>query len=124
MFLNVTNHKSSMWQQKLIDAARIYGEIVDYPFPYIEANYTNEDISRLARETISKIIAMKPAVCMVAGEFSLTFQLIEGLLNAGIKVVITCSERKTIEQKNPDGTLTKTAYFDFVQFREYEHFKS
>ncbi|MBQ7577936.1 MAG: hypothetical protein IJT21_06705 [Synergistaceae bacterium] len=124
MFLNVTNHNSSMWQQKLIEAASVYGEIVDYPFPKIEADYTEEDISQIARETVSRIIAMNPTACMVAGEFSLTFQIVEGLLNAGIKVVITCSERKTIEHKNPDGTLTKTADFDFVKFREYEHFKS
>ena len=123
MFLNITNHKSSMWQKKQIEAANVYGEIIDYPFTEINPYSTTEDISRLTRKTVSKIIAMKPAACLIAGEWSLTFQLVDGLLKAGIKVLAACSERKTIEQKNTDGTLTKTAQFDFVQFREYQHFK-
>lgn len=123
MFLNVTNHKSAMWQQKQREAASTYGEIIDYPYPEIKPHYTTEDISRIARETVSKIIAMKPSACIVAGEWNLAFQLVDGLIRAGIKVLSACSERKTIEQKNPDGTLTKTAQFDFVQFREYQHFK-
>lgn len=123
LFLNVTNHKSSTWQQKQINAANVYGEIVDYPYPQLHPSYTTDDIARISREELTKILAMKPTACLVAGEWTLTFQLVDGLLRAGVKVLASCSERKTVEQKNPDGSLTKTAHFDFVQFREYEYFR-
>ena len=124
MFLNITNHKSTMWSQKQINAAHVYGEIVDYPYPELSPSFSTEDISRIAREELRKIIAMKPSACLVAGEWSITFQLVDGLLKAGVKVLSACSERNTVEQQNPDGTSTKTSHFDFVQFREYEYFKA
>ena len=61
----------------------------------------------------------KPSVIMIAGEFTLAYTMINLCLRAGVKVVAACSERRTQEVVNEDGTTIKTTVFEFIQFREF-----
>ena len=79
---------------------------------------TSEEVHELARVCAEKIMEMKPECVLCQGEFCLSYQVIQKLKKAGIKVVAACSERKTEEKKIGNDTR-KVSYFIFVQFREY-----
>ncbi|MDD2355643.1 MAG: hypothetical protein PHX95_10010 [Lachnospiraceae bacterium] len=119
MFLNFSNHPAESWQKKQFDVASIYGEVIDLPFPQIDPATSSEDVEKLARVYIGKVINMKPDVVFVAGEFTFTYLAVKGLLRAGIRVVSSCSVRQTVEITRDDGTMTKSVHYDFVQFRDY-----
>lgn len=124
MFLNCTNHPIEIWQDKQIQAAKEYGELVELKFPQeIEPMMGPEEIREISERYVEKICAMKPDAVLVAGEFSTTFMVVDALLQRGVNVVCSCSKRETVEEKRPDGTNVKTAVFRFEQFRPYEYFK-
>jgi len=116
MFVNISNHPSSKWPQAQFQAAiEKGGPIRDIPFPNVPPTASTEDVRAMANTLASKI---NPGdIVMVQGEFSLTFELSRQLVAKGSQVVVACSERRSIEQPNPDGSVTKTAVFDFCQFR-------
>ncbi|MFA6847716.1 MAG: hypothetical protein WCQ94_05235 [Lachnospiraceae bacterium] len=119
MFLNFSNHPHSVWQTKQCEAAGNYGEVIDFPFPQIDPAASSEDVEKLARVYVDKVIKMNPDVVFAAGEFTFTYLVVRGLLQAGVRVVSSCSERRTVEIAGDDGTLTKSVKYDFVQFRDY-----
>ena len=119
MFINVSNHKSSGWGQRQREAAEIYGEIVDIPFPPISSDYTSEEIDELVAQYLKKIQKYDDPVAMVQGEFVFTYRLVSELKAAGILALAGCTDRKVFEEKQPDGTVKKTSVFEFTRFREY-----
>lgn len=119
MFLNFSNHPAESWQKKQFDVASIYGEVIDLPFPQIDPAASSEDVEKLARVYVDKVIKMNPDVVFAAGEFTFTYLVVRGLLQAGVRVVSSCSERQTVEITRDDGTMTKSVHYDFVQFRDY-----
>lgn len=68
----------------------------------------------LARDYYNKIIVYHPCAVMCQGEFTLCFQVVELLKQAGIPVLAACSERRVTEK---DGK--KIVEFEFQQYREY-----
>lgn len=120
MFVNCSNHNSKNWSIEQLTAAQKWGEIVDYPFPSVDAYASEEQILNLAEEILSKLLEMKPDAVMCQGEFTLVYALVNKLKEQGIPVVAACSERKTVEEKLPDGSITKTSVFEFVKFRHYQ----
>ena len=52
MFINFTNHASSMWSDYQIQEAAKYGEIVDIPFPAVEPDWSKEMIQSTADKYI------------------------------------------------------------------------
>ena len=124
MFINLSNHPSANWQEKQIRAARVYGEIVDMPFPQVDPAADETQLNRLAAEYLERILAKRPKAVLVAGEFTFVFALADALLKEGITVLSSCSQRKTVETVNADQTITKTALFDFVQFRRYGYYQA
>ena len=120
MFINCSNHKSSDWSKEQLDAARMYGDIVEIPFPAVKADSTMEEIESTAEEICSRIVTLSPTCVMCQGEFTLTYALVKRLLIAGINTVAACAERSVEEKKLEDGSTQKTAVFRFVGFRNYK----
>ena len=71
--------------------------------------------SRLRKEPATGVLFM--------GEFSLVFMLMDALLDDGIPVLTAASRRVTTEHTQEDGTVVKTARFDFACFRPYRRLK-
>ena len=123
MFLNVSNHPSNMWQQKQLDAAREYGEIVDFGHPDIPACATEDKIREIASKTVREIEELKPDVIFLAGEFTIAFMLVDELLSRGFTVLAATSDRITEETELDDGTMQKVSKFEFIQFRPYARYR-
>lgn len=119
MFINLSNHPSKKWDVKQIEEAALYGEIIDIPFPSISAEADEEAIKKTAQAYCEKISKYDHPVVMVQGEFTFTFCLVTLLKEKSIMAVAGCSERKTKERINEDGTQVKQTVFEFVRFREY-----
>ncbi len=99
--------------------AKKYGEVVDIPFPSLDAELLEDDIARIGDEMVTKIESFNPAAVMCQGEFTLTHYVVNRLSEKGIICVSACSERISHEVTNTDGTVSKQAMFEFVRFRCY-----
>lgn len=119
MFINCSNHRFENWSIEQKNAAEKWGEIVDYPFPAVDAEADETQVLLLAEETMREIMKMKPDAVMCQGEFTLTYALVQLLKKQGIVVLAACSERRTVEEKLPGGEIEKVSRFIFTRFREY-----
>ena len=119
IFINHTNHPSARWSAEQISAAKVYGEIVDVPFPAIDDEATAQEVRALAEVNAEKILALKPAAVLCQGEFNYTFALVERLKTFGVTVFAATSKRVSVEEILPDGSTRQVSTFHFVQFREY-----
>lgn len=118
LFINFSNHPSSFWDDAQRLAAEKYGEICDLPFPMVDGQSSEDEVSQLADSYVAKIISMgKPEEITVhiMGEMTFTFMVVTRLKELGIRCVASTTERKTTY--NADGT--KLSEFSFVKFREY-----
>lgn len=113
-FINFTNHPSSLWDEKQLQAAQEFGEIVELPFPSVDVSCEKEDIEEMAEELVRKICILNPSAVLCQGEFGLTYQVVKRLKEKKIRVLSACSERKVIQKGNE-----KVAIFRFEKFREY-----
>lgn len=123
MILNLSNHPHENWPEKQLRAALAYGEVIDLPFPPVSPEATEEVLEQTALELLRRIEEMKPDAVLVMGEFSLVFMLVDALLDDGIPVLTAASRRVTTERAGEDGTVVKTARFDFACFRPYLRLK-
>ena len=121
VFINHTNHPSAQWSEDQLQAARHYGDVVDVPFPQIEAGLSEAEVHDMAEAAAGRIAALKPSAVMVQGEFTYSYALIRLLQAAGIRVVAACSERQTIAALNERQETVKKSVFKFVQFRVYDN---
>lgn len=119
MFVNFSNHPSSLWGKEQLEASREFGEIVDVPFPLIDASLDEDEITIMAAKYLERIMASGPDCVMCQGEFTLAYQVIRGLREKGVKVVAACSERKSEEKRLEDGTTQRLTVFKFVKYRFY-----
>jgi len=119
MFVNCSNHPSELWGERQLQEAGKWGEIEDYPFPYVKAGADEERISEMAQQAVRDIMRMNPDVVMCQGEFTLTYQIVQTLKEQGILVVSACSERCVAEKQLPDGSTHRESKFQFVRFRKY-----
>ena len=119
IFVNHTNHPSARWNSEQTAVAKIYGEIVDVPFPAVSPHASSEEIRELVQSNAEKILSLEPAAVLCQGEFNYTFAMVERLKNFGVTVVAATSERVSHEEILPNGTTRQVSTFNFVQFREY-----
>lgn len=122
MFVNISNHPSSRWSSAQLEAAKKLGggEVVDIAFPNVPATATTEQVVQMAAELTAQV----PDTCtvaMVQGEMTLVLAIVRILQVRGITCVAACSDRRVVEQVQPDGSTVKTAVFEFVQFRPYSN---
>lgn len=119
VFVNLTNHPSSEWEKDQLDAASQYGEVVDFPFPIVDAEDSAVDLDRQAEEIIENLLKCYHARSLtvhVMGEMGLTYRLVYGLTNRGVRCLCSTSERKVTEL----GNGKRIAEYKFVKFRDYE----
>lgn len=119
MFINFSNHSSDHWGVKQLDAAHVYGEIMDIPFPNIDPSSDEQQILDEAEDLAERICSMKPLAVLVQGEMSFCYAAVSALKSRGIKVLCATTERKAVTSVNEQGDTVKTATFCFVRFREY-----
>lgn len=115
MFVNFTNHPSNQWDDNQIQAAHIYGEIVDVPFPEVDPMADEAYVAALTDACMEKIQKLCPNAVLCQGEFCLAYQVISRCKAMGIPVLAACSKRCVEEDGN-----RKTVTFSFVRFRRYE----
>ncbi len=121
MLINLSNHPFEKWSQNQLEAAKLYGSIVDLPFPTIDPQAETFDIDFLADKyeiKIRKLLANEPKGMKsvhVMGELTFCFALVVRLQKYGITCVSSTTTRQTTD--HPDGS--KTTRFGFVRFREY-----
>lgn len=118
MFINFSNHPSTLWGEEQKKAASQYGSIQDLPFPQVRADMSSEEVCKMAEDYAGWILAQKPDCVLCQGEFCLSWHVIACLKKAEIRVVAACSGREVEEVYGENGTEKKSV-FRFVQFREY-----
>lgn len=91
---------------------------MDIAFPQVSGDADESEISRTADKYAKEIISLNPSAVMCQGEFGICLEVVTTLKNNGIKVLYSCSERKTVETVI-DNRTEKTSVFKFVRFREY-----
>jgi hypothetical protein len=118
MIINLSNHRSTLWQAAQLEAASVYGEIIDLPFPAVNPEGDEEYIQSLGKEYLEKVEQLaqgKNVTVHLMGELTLTYCLVNALLEKGIKCIASTTERVSEEK---DGA--KISEFRFKQFREYK----
>lgn len=118
MLINLSNHPSASWSPQQLAAAKVYGEIVDLPFPAVDPEADEAEIAALGDEYLFKIKQLaqgKNVVVHLMGEMTLSFCLVRLLQDVGITCVASTSERMVEEEHNGK----KEVYFLFKQFRAY-----
>lgn len=119
MLINLSNHPSADWNKEQLEQAGKYGNIIDLPFPEVEASEDEAYISRLAQAYLDKITDLtgyKSATVHIMGEMTLTFAMVKRLQAAGYTCIASSAQR--VVQELPNHKFLKT--FRFVRFRQYE----
>lgn len=120
LFINLSNHPSSTWDEKQRAAAEeLGGEIKDIAFPQVKPSDTVADIDKLAQDKVDKIEALaqdKAVTVHVMGEMALTYRLVRLLTSRGIRCVCSTSNRHVKDE----GDGRRVVEFHFEQFRDYE----
>lgn len=120
MLLNLSNHPSTTWSEtQLLAAHKLYGEVVDMPFPKVPPEADAQGVRQLAADTLTRIQAILPGepsshCIMLNGEQSFIILFYDLAKGANFRCCVATSERNT--HLNPDGS--KTIVFEFVRFRE------
>lgn len=119
MFINLSNHVSEKWSKEQLEAAKVYGDIVDIGFPAVDPKGDSDYIDKLVDEYYSKISKYDKPVVMLQGEFTFTYRMVKKLKDSGITVLASCSERRSVETLKENGQVERNSVFEFVRFREY-----
>lgn len=117
MFINLTNHSSAHWSAEQLEAARMWGEVVDLPFPAVDPFFDRESVATLAQEYAIKCLNMlldKGGAVHVMGEHTLTYAMVNELKRHGVLCLASTSQRKSMEENG-----SKLSEFCFCNFREY-----
>ena len=114
VFINYSNHPSSLWEKDQLEEAGRMGRVEDMPFPNVDPALSEEEVHALGDRDIEKILAKSPAAVMCQGEFTLCLYVVEQLKQRGVMVVAACSAREAVI----DGDK-KISRFRFVRFRRY-----
>ena len=118
VFVNLSNHPSSVWTGNQLKAAERYGKVIDVDFPKIPPEVDEQAISQIADQYVAMIRDMtkdKSVTLHIMGEMTFAYMVVAQLKKMGIKCIASTTERKTTY--NDDGT--KLSEFSFVKFREY-----
>ena len=117
MLINLSNHPSTVWDEKQVMAAHGYGEIVDMPFPAVSPMADSREVRNLASDYVSRIMDMADEHCVVhvMGEMTFTYHVVVGLKENGITCLASTTDRDTFYDKQG----RKVSDFTFVRFREF-----
>lgn len=119
IFINLSNHPSTLWSQEQLQAANKFGACIDIPFPMVAPDASKEQVASLAEEYFNKIKevskGIKEITVHLMGEMTFVYSLLRLLHKAGIRTVASTTERQTKDL----GNGQKESQFRFVQFRDY-----
>lgn len=123
LFINLSNHPTSMWKEAQLKAAKELGKILDFWFPDVDPTCTPEQVERMAEEQMGKLTdAAKEEGAIpssthvhIMGEMTLTLALIGKLKKAGFDCIASTSKRNVYYNEKGE----KVVEFNFVQFRRY-----
>ena len=119
MLINLTNHPSTLWSREQTEAAAMYGEIRDLPFPTVSPS-ADEAALEAQIEAYDRMVADSGAAyVLLQGEYVFTFRLATRLKARGVRVFAAVSERCVTETQTDDGRTVKQSEYRFRQFREY-----
>jgi hypothetical protein len=121
-FFNISNHPSAKWTETQRTAAAKFGEIVDVAFPNVDPEADHVAISEMAIALFETIAPSPGDVVHVMGESGFVVAFVSHAHGKKIACVHSTTKRVAVETRNPDGTVTKTATFEFVQFRRFVSF--
>ena len=130
MLINLSNHPVYrmegeeiiyLWDEMQRDAASVYGEIIEVPFPNIPPEYTTEQVQDLAIQYLHKCEELirttkKQSAVHITGEVTFCFALIQMLLRSGYTCLTATSKRDVKEGENGEKIIN----FKFEHFREYK----
>lgn len=121
MLINISNHHSSHWSERQKqEAVKLYGEIVDIPFPDVDESGDEEYIAELSEEYLYKVKEYESSdsvlVVHLMGEMTFTFSLVKLLQLRGITCVASTTKRLVKDV----GKWKKEVLFEFERFRKYE----
>jgi len=123
MLLNLSNHPYSQWSEKQKETAeKLYGDVVDLPFPFVRPELSTEEVTELVNDYYNQVIKFfekhpddtKQNVVHVQGEFIFVYHLVTLLKKKGVPCVASTSKRDIQQVGNK-----KIINFNFIQFREY-----
>ncbi len=120
IFINISNHPIKNWTERQLEAAKKYGELHEIEFPNINPDLQVDEFRKEVDSLYSKVQNLangKIATVHIMGEMTFTFAIVSELKREGIRCVASTSSRNTIENED----RSKTSYFDFVGFRDYEY---
>lgn len=124
LFINISNHPSSKWDVKQIDAALKMsnnGPIIDMTFPNIDPNMGSSDVIDLVEDYFSNVTNLISeyeadyVVFHIMGEMTFNYNLVKLLKDNGYHCYASTTKCNVVEKE--DGT--KISVFEFIQFREY-----
>lgn len=122
MLINLSNHPLSTWSEKQIQAAKLYGKIVDLPFPEVDPEADENYILNLCQNYTNKVLkiidseapGLNSAV-HVMGELTLTSALVNSLQKRGVVCIASTTKRNALYL----GKGKKETAFVFERFRNY-----
>lgn len=121
MLINLSNHPSEKWSPLQTEAAKVYGKIIDLPFPAVDPLADSAKIDQFAQSYFLQIVSILateskgPDAVHLMGELTFCFSLVLKLKTSGIQCLASTAKRETCEL--PDGA--KKSKFVFARFREY-----
>ncbi|MBP7368675.1 MAG: hypothetical protein KA976_02990 [Paludibacteraceae bacterium] len=121
MLINLSNHPYDQWDTLQKQAAQVFGECVDLPFPAVDPAGDERYIHELAlayREKVHQMAAQKVSESVTVhlmGEMTFTYALLQMLQEDGVPSIASTSERISTEL----GNGQKETCFTFVRFRYY-----
>ncbi len=118
-FINFTNHHSSGWNRKQREAALMYGEIVDIPFPDISPELTDEELYSLAQNYTALLLSEEADCVLCQGESVFSVLMVSMLIKNHVPVAAAVSRRTVMESTNENGQTIKRSVFEFKGFRKY-----
>lgn len=117
ILINLSNHTFADWNPVQRKESEKYGRIIEIPFPRVDPAASEEEIVRLANETVEKCLIVgknNELTVHVMGEMTLTYSIVRMLKEKGIKCIASTSERKALTENG-----LRLSEFSFVRFREY-----
>ena len=116
MFLNLSNHPSSLWSSDQLKAAMSLAETIeDMGFPNVPPDADETALDAMAEETAAAVLSKKPTIVHLMGELTLCHRIVNILKTAGMTVLASTTERDVVME----GKDLKKVRFRFIRFRSY-----
>ena len=130
MFINVSNHpcnaeKTTWSTEQITAAAELGGKVVDFGFPVVTPDMTDEQIAQICHATALDVAGMassEKSAAMVAGEYVTTIRIIAELEAMGVPCYFGQSAR-VAEERVEDGKVVVIHKFVFQGFRKAPEIK-